>query len=71
MSHPSNRLLHRLSADTAEPLDQQSIDTALRSVVHDLANDELQTLLLALLREWRERVTLASLRKGVPTHFNA
>lgn len=41
-----------------EPMEHHTPDTSLPMAVHALENDELQALLIVLLREWRERVAV-------------
>lgn len=55
MSYPYSRF-ERPLADMMEPMDQHTPETSLPTAVHSLENDELQALLVALLREWRARV---------------
>lgn len=42
-----------------EPMEHQIPETSLPMAVHALENEELQALLIVLLREWRERVAVS------------
>ena len=54
----------------ADAMEQPAPETTLPMAVHALENDELQALLVALLREWRERVANAQAPR-LPLHMNA
>lgn len=47
-------------------MEQQPPEAPLPSAVHALENDELQALLVALLREWRERVAMTQAAPAAP-----
>jgi hypothetical protein len=49
---------NRSDANRTESMEQQPSEASLPTAVHALENDELQALLVALLREWRERVAM-------------
>ena len=49
---------NRSEANGTKLMEQQPSEASLPTAVHALENDELQALLVALLREWRERVAM-------------
>jgi hypothetical protein len=59
MSYPDDRFAYRLpadiSADNFDLLDQR-LDSSLPDAIQTLENEELQALIVALLREWRQRM---------------
>jgi hypothetical protein len=57
---------NRAEADRTEPMEQQPSEASLPTAVHALENDELQALLVALLREWRERVAMTQSAPAAP-----
>ena len=68
MSYPNSRFEHSLAE--LESLDPQAPETSLPTAVHALENDELQALLVALLREWRSRVAIGQ-DNHPPARLNA